>query len=55
MQPCRAQENRWHYCRRIPVDLRKLHIDRKTGKPKELIYLSLETDDKASARKRADA
>jgi hypothetical protein len=44
----------YYYRRRIPTDVAKLHINPKTGKVEDQIFMSLKTSDKALACKRAD-
>jgi integrase len=47
--------NRWYYRRRVPEDVRHLHPDRATKRPKAELFFSLKTANKAEAARLADA
>jgi hypothetical protein len=49
------KDNTWYYRRRAPEDVRVLHRDKVTKKPKPQLFFSLKTTDKAEAARKADA
>ena len=50
-----AKGNRWYYRRRVPEDVRLLHLDPATRTPKAELFFSLKTGNKTEAARLADA
>lgn len=49
------KDNTWYYRRRVPEDVRSLHRDPMTKKPKASLFFSLKTSDKVVAAREADS
>ncbi|OOY27921.1 hypothetical protein BMI90_08435 [Thioclava sp. L04-15] len=49
------KDNTYYYRRRVPKDVRKLHKDPDSGKPKAQLFFSLKTSDKVEACRQAES